>query len=93
MSIHWTKEALAELTPRRGEAKPPRLDYDEAALRREIALVISRERPKFERGVKKKLADHALVTEVLEQEDVLALDARLQGARIAMIRGWGHHFA
>jgi hypothetical protein len=92
MSIHWTKEALAELTPRRGEAKPPRLDYDEAALRREIALVISREQPKFERGVKKKLADHALVTDVLEQEDVLALDARLQGARIVMIRSWGQHF-
>ena len=90
MPPQWTKEALAKLTARRGEAKPPRLSYDDAKLDAAIVKALAAEEPKFNKGVKKKLADHALVSEVLARWKEPELEPRVQGCLLTMIRGWGN---
>ncbi len=92
--IVWTKDALAELTPLRGECKPPKLDVDVAALQKAIAARMSVEGPKFEKGIKKKLGDVELAREVLayckQMKPDSPLDPRIQGAMLAMLRGWAN---
>jgi hypothetical protein len=94
MPLVWTKDALAELTPKREPGRAVSLPYDAKELPSTLVRALDAEAPKFEKGLKNKLGDVALVSEVLATYKTFStdaeLDARVQGAVVAMIRGWSH---
>ncbi|HEY2367218.1 MAG TPA: hypothetical protein VGH87_12570, partial [Polyangiaceae bacterium] len=94
MAIHWTKEAQSFLTPKRGQAKPPQLRYDATKLFASIKTVMKTEAPKFVAGAKNKdLGDPARAAQVIAFYKDFGpdspLDPEVQGALVAMMRGWG----
>src|SRR5260221_2470694 len=94
MAMHWTKEALSFLTPKRGAAKPPQLRYDATKLFASVKAVMKTEAPKFVAGANEKdFGDPARALAVLAFYKGFGpdspLDPDVQGAMIAMMRGWG----
>jgi hypothetical protein len=93
MPIVWTKEARAEVSPRRGQIKtpPPATTPDDLAA--QVRAALDDRASTYAAGVEAKLGEHALVSEVLALykhfDADSPLDPRVQGAMCAMLEHWG----
>jgi hypothetical protein len=94
MPLHWSKQALASLSPRRGDVRAPRLDYDEAALVKGVKASFAKYVAGFRAGIARGPAEGKALTErviaaVEEMTPGTALEADVQGAiaRVAGIAG------